>query len=788
VDDGVGPVASSPETTAMGTIVARAPELDRRARNAGAADVGSAPVAAAQAVSSRASVAGTTGVAAPAAESAPAQSPRVQASAAGVRAEAATPAVTNKPSSGPVAVAERSAEPSAEPRPEPRMEARSEARSPSAPGRGEVVEKPVAAGSSDPSPDDASAGVAARAAGLPKPGRQMSRPLPPGSDVPPPRGTRGSIEDAVARAVGVPTALGTGADAAAGDLDDGQTNRAFAGQLVIDDGVVTLDTNLDERARRFWGVASLRARPIHLRSFGYPLVGVRVIASYLGRVSVIDGVLDVGSELANEVLTQLSREFRLQIVMRGGANVTRRDVEGTGLERNAALCLESARAALAATSYPRDAFTSAREKAAAVPVEERLAPAPVSLSPGDFRYLLSPREILRALDVIDAASERDVLASLLEVDGLPVVEFEAIRRRVLAAAVDAGLVAPRRFWRRITSGGLAAGAQEYVEKLTANRSALESKATKDGEGDDLDPEQRKQAWRLIFEFAQKKGIEPPPALLAALQLRKAPTRRPRGGPTGFSASGEIGGTRKVAVSVLAGLDDPDARLATSLASLEARKDVDTVIQSLAKFPSDELVALVPHLVELGSRVVPGVQKHLGGESRELRQLAAIVLGAVGDADAIAALVEFTLRERTAAWQDGARAVGNFGARALPKIVETLTKVGAKDLVRVERLARTLAEVALADDDEPIRALLERDNEAVQRAASRALATMEAVRVDGQRVRGELPLHDDGAIPSWACRLHEAISAPELAQIELEELDETGSDDTVQLSAGDLEVL
>jgi hypothetical protein len=595
----------------------------------------------------------------------------------------------------------------------------------------------------------------------------------------------------VARAVGVPTLVGSSADAGATALDEELTGRAFAGRLAIDGGLVTLDTTLDERARRFWGVASLRARPIHLRGLGYPLVGVRVVASYLGRVSIIDGVLDVGSELANEVLTHLSREFRLQIVMRGGASVTRRDVEGSGLERNAALCLESARAALAAASYPRDAFAQAEQKLAQVSVEARLTPAPIALSAGDFRYLVAASEVSRALEVIDAASERDVLAALLEVDGLPVVEFEAIRRRVLASAVDAGLVAPRRFWRRITSGGLASGAQEYVDKLTANRAAAEGKGDDGrdgGEGDDLDPEQRRQAWRQIFEFAQKKGAEPPPALLSALQLRKPPARRARGGAAGFAASGEIGGTRKVAVGVVAGLEDPEARLGTALATLEARKDVDTVLQGLAKFPADELVAITPYLVELGARVVPGLVKHLGADSRELRQLSAIVLGAGGDPDAIAPLVDFTLRERTAAWQDGARALGNFGARALPRIVETLTKVGAKDLVRVERLARTLAEVALADDDEPIRALLDRDNEAVQRAASRALATMEAVRVDGQRVRGELPLHDDGAIPSWACRLHEAIFAPELAQIELEELEDAGTDDTVQLSAGDLEVL
>src|SRR5690606_3978667 len=123
-----------------------------------------------------------------------------------------------------------------------------------------------------------------------------------------------------------------------------------------DQEIVTIALELDPAGRSLWGQAALQVRPIHLRGHGYPLIGVRLVASYLGRMSLIDGVIDVGSEDAGELFASLSRRFRVQLVLRGGdgTSVIRREVSARDLERNAALCLESARAALARREYPRE--------------------------------------------------------------------------------------------------------------------------------------------------------------------------------------------------------------------------------------------------------------------------------------------------------------------------------------------------------------------------------------------------------------------------------------------------
>jgi len=326
------------------------------------------------------------------------------------------------------------------------------------------------------------------------------------------------------RGAGIPKAVGQ-RGWASGPTLSAEIQRALVCDLTITDGHVTVVAPLDEATRRMWGSAALQARPVLLRGLGYPLLGVRLVASYLGEVAVIDAVVDVGEASTSEIFVRLAQAFRLQLVVRSdvGPAAAVREIEAEPLGRNAAMCLESAQGQLGTGEYPPDAYRTARESLGQMSAKQRLEPARHGLTEGSYRHLVSPSEALQAIERLDQASKKDNLARLLEVDGLPVGEYEAIRRAVLAAALEFGLTAPARFWRRIVGTELVRDAGEWIQKLVASRSACIAR------GDDLSPEQAEQAWRAIFDLCQHHSLTPPPEVARALGLGRR-SEAPRPGP------------------------------------------------------------------------------------------------------------------------------------------------------------------------------------------------------------------------------------------------------------------
>lgn len=339
-----------------------------------------------------------------------------------------------------------------------------------------------------------------------------------------PRAAAAAPAEAHERGAGIPKAVGQ-RGWASGPTLSAEIQRALVCDLSLGEGGVTVVVTLDEPTRRMWGSAALQARPVLLRGLGYPLLGVRLVASYLGEVAVIDAVVDVSAANTSEIFVRLTQAFRLQLVVRGDAGpaATVREIEAEALGRNAAMCLESAQGQLGAGEFPPDAYRTARESLARMSAKQRLEPARHGLTEGSYRHLVSASEALQALERLDQASRKDNLARLLEVDGLPVGEYEAIRRAVLAAALEFGLPAPARFWRRILGTDLVRDAGEWIQKLVANRSACLAR------GDDLGPEHAEQAWRAIFDLCQHHNLTPPPEVARALGLGRRP-EPPRPGP------------------------------------------------------------------------------------------------------------------------------------------------------------------------------------------------------------------------------------------------------------------
>ncbi|WP_146156176.1 hypothetical protein [Enhygromyxa salina] len=592
---------------------------------------------------------------------------------------------------------------------------------------------------------------------------------------------------------GVPKAVGASAWGSQGTAPEGEAPHTYLAVLLMepsaapddDEELVTIGLDVDEAGHALWGQAALAVRPIHLRSHGYPLIGVRLVASYVGRMALIDGIVDVGSEQAGEVFASLSRRFRVQLILRGssGTSPIRREVSAQALERNAALCLESARAALARSEYPREAFVAALEHLRETPISDRLRSAEHSLVAGAYRHLISPRETTVALDQLESASDKRNLAHLLEVDGLSVDEYEAIRRRVLLGSVEHGLCAPRRFWRRIIASGLAEDFDDYATKLAHAR------ALADQDGDDLDTEQRAAAWARIAELCDLKQLEYPVELARKLGVEASDRPRRRGRSESSrqraeanrsrSAAGEINARDTgvgSAASVRDQLRDPQLRLRVATASLAnggSAEAIEAVFEALEEFDEEELLAIMPSLAELGTQAVPGIHAKLDSPRQQVRQAAAILLGIARDGSSIVPLLRRLAREETRVWFDVARAIGALGTSALERLCALSRQSARGEQFPIEhreliaRVGRAMAEVVIAEGGpdsiarDAVEALSQSTETDISIAAGRALATLHDVSVAGAQIRGERSLPDATQLRGFARRAYEAILVPEL---------------------------
>ena len=591
---------------------------------------------------------------------------------------------------------------------------------------------------------------------------------------------------------GVPKAVG-GSSWPSQPVPDGAAPNTYLAMLNMDEGVggedeevVTISLDLDDAGHALWGQAALQVRPIHLRGHGYPLIGVRLVASYLGRMALIDGVVDVGSEQASEVFASLSRRFRVQLLLRGNSRTSaiRREVSARDLERNAALCLESARAELARSEYPREAFVRALEHLRETPLEDRLRGAGQPLVAGAYRHLISPRETWVALEHLEAASDKKNLAQLLEVDGLSIDEYEAIRRRVLVASVEHGLCAPRRFWRRLIASGLADNVDDYAAKLAAAR------AEADQDGDDLDNDQRQAAWARIAELCDLKQLEYPFELARKLGVETSdrPRRRSRPDTSGSrrqadpnrsrSAAGEINArdTNVGGAPLRQQLQDPRLRLRVSTAALangSSPEAIDAVFSALEDFDEEELLAIMPSIAELGTQAVPGLHLKLESPRQQVRQASAILLGIARDQSSIVPLLRRLAREETRAWFDVARSIGALGTSALDRLCALVRQSARGEQFPIQhrellaRIGRAMAEVVIAEGGadsiarDAVEALSQSSESDIAVAAGRALATLHDVSVAGAQIRGERSLPDLTQLRGFARRAYEAILVPEL---------------------------
>jgi HEAT repeat protein len=208
--------------------------------------------------------------------------------------------------------------------------------------------------------------------------------------------------------------------------------------------------------------------------------------------------------------------------------------------------------------------------------------------------------------------------------------------------------------------------------------------------------------------------------------------------------------------------DLKQRLTRATAALSSGNAGDA-LALLPELGEDELLALMPALAELGTRIVPDLLNLLTSPRREVRQTAVILLGQARDRRALDPLTALLGQETSAVWMDAARALGNSGPRVVGPLCGLLRGAASDRREALAlRVARALAELVLSDGDAPggagrlaVENLLEVADPAVSSAARRALDTLAGVRGDGRGGGAE-----ERELREFSARALEAITAPE----------------------------
>ncbi len=578
--------------------------------------------------------------------------------------------------------------------------------------------------------------------------------------------------------------------------EPGELVETVVGALMLDAGGVRVTAAMNPHSGEFWRTADVKMRPVLLREYGYPLIGVRAVAEGIGQRAVVDAVVDIAEPGTEDLFLQLARQFHvtLALVDERGAPIDERIISSDSLSRNASMCYEGARGMLA--KQPATDFEQALRRLAASEIDKRLTPAKYPVEVVDTIELASPARVWEALDFLDDLSKKENLTHLLEVEGLSVSAYEDLRRRVLAASVEFGLTPATRFWRRVIGSDLVDNAEDWVGKLVAAR-----QRSVDSGVDDLSQVQAGEAWHRIRDLCHRKRVSEPAALKSvfASDSGKAPVMRMRRSTQPpVSASGEIGGddspkkpsrraqSRGGARIRTSGVDlqNPKLRLARATdilsGAMVSPQALGLVFDALDEFDIGELLAILPNLSELGPKVVPGLIDKLAAPRRELRQAAAIILGLIGDRRAIEPMIRRLVEERTSVWIDVARALGSSGPRVIGPLCDLLQETPARERdFAVKRVARAMAEVVISDGDDEggpgrvaVEALVDVGDPALSGSAREALATLNDVRSAGEMARGERPLDEDTVVRGFSRLAYEAITVPEM-EVDMNDLEDIG---------------
>lgn len=202
------------------------------------------------------------------------------------------------------------------------------------------------------------------------------------------------------------------------------------------------------------------------------------------------------------------------------------------------------------------------------------------------------------------------------------------------------------------------------------------------------------------------------------------------------------------------LEHPRYRRAAAMA-LADKKDAqfaDVLCKAVRKMPRHEVVRVLPKLVALGEEAGDALIDGLSARKTFVRQGFALVLGHLKLRRAVVPLLHRLIAEESPVHRELSRVLGSFGNASFRPFARQLTDAKESE----ERLARTLAHLALAGCDKQVGELKNDADAKVKELAVRGLAMVADARAQDEMVSGKRALDDGDPILAFSRRFEEEL--------------------------------
>jgi hypothetical protein len=483
----------------------------------------------------------------------------------------------------------------------------------------------------------------------------------------------------------------------------------------------------------------------------YPLVTLSIgtrdgFAS--GRPQPATLFFDIDDDGDRAVLSELSNDFTFQVDLFDTEYLpVRKRTITAGLAANVQYVINAADAARDAIS-PNERSLSRALIAYDDPSYDRFGrehPERKEFREDVLGDLARPSRVRWALHVCRRFSTPEGEEYLFLIRGYPLRLWHKRRREVLERAVELGLWSGNTLSRIAMSEGVAESRTELARMLAQSFVKL---VEDDGGVNDLDQDAVRDNWSALTEELRKVGLDPDKLM--------GPRTEPIDSARMPEASGTIGQVNPLHAmeydqkpveieadepSTLAGrsvdellglLGDRDLRYAAAIELCRHRhpSTVRPLFTALRRMTRAEAGHIFGNLVGFGEQTIPHLIETLGSRKGFLRQGAALALSALKADDGLEPVCDLLLSEPTDIWKEVARAVGEYGPRAVMPLAARLRD--QPEGMR-ERVAWALAHVASRGDRTPIDTLAGGRDPVAAGVARHALELADLARSDNRSI-------------------------------------------------------
>ncbi len=470
-----------------------------------------------------------------------------------------------------------------------------------------------------------------------------------------------------------------------------------------------------------------------------PVVLLTVAERTDRRPEVLRAPLDPRTDAGRELLERLRRECRARVALHGPTGRYLRTVEASGArEANVLRVLD--RVAKMRTAAAVE-FATAADRVLGTPPPIHAKDHPF-VPPSELSPAPNAAAAKRALESLEAWASHDKMDRALLGLSIPADHVDGTVKHHLEQALRFGLPFSPLLRDQAVSHDLAMDVAELV--ATQIRAFVETTGLPDRGG--LSAEEAADGFEALLGAAAdaEVAIDTETHEHAWTVIRKV-----RGGDMARVEPESFPKLSNDELLLL--LEHPKYRQDVAL-ELASRKDpalADRLCKAVRKMPRNEVVRVVPKLLELGDEAGDALVDGLGARKTFVRQAFALALGHLKLRRAVVPLLHLLAAEESDVWREVARILGEFGQASHRTVARQLKDPkGPRD-----RYVMTLAHLANHGCDRQVDKLTKEERASVATMAVEALTLRQEAKTIEDRARGDKKLPKKDPVLEFSRRFY-----------------------------------